>query len=153
MVPQIPVFPFLLVPPLNLFQPFRCSGDEPDRSTSTAKGKTKADPEEMEFSNEERLATVTIVEDFDPVDPTSTSYLGAQADSDEEQQSRYRIRRPVQHAQVRTIVKALKPPKPKFTYETKAARKHEKKKQAARRNEKTGLTKGRQKRKKNGKRQ
>lgn len=150
MAPQIPVFPFLLVPPSNLFQPFCFSGDEPDRGTSTVKGKHKADPEEMEFSDKERLATVTVVEDFDPVNPTSTSYLGAQVDSDEEQQSRYRMRRPVQHAEVRTIVRALRPPKPKFTYETKAARKYEKKKQAARRNEKTRQAKGRQK---SGKRQ
>lgn len=91
----------------------------------------------MEFSNEEQLATVTIVEDFDPLDPTSTSHSGAQLPSDEEQQSRSDIRRPARLAQVKTIVKARKPPKPKFAYETKAARKYEKKKQATRRDEKT----------------
>lgn len=106
----------------------------------------------MEFSNEERLATVTIVEDFDPIDPTSTSHPGVQFASGEEQESRYRLRRPVQPAQVRTITRALKPSKPKFAYETKAARTYEKKKQAARREEKTRFAKGRQKDKKNRKR-
>ena len=91
----------------------------------------------MEFSNEEQLATVTIVEDFDPVDPTSTPHSGAQLNSGEEQKSRSNTRRPARLAQVKTIVKARKPPKPKFAYETKAARKYEKKKQAARRDEKS----------------
>ena len=130
-------------PPSNLFQLFRCSGDESDHRTSLAKGKAKADPEEMEFSNEERLATVTIVEDFDPVDPTSTSRPGAQLTSDEDQQSHSKTRRPVRPIQGNTIVKTHKPSKPKFTYETKAARAYEKKKQAARRGEKTRFAKGR----------
>ena len=97
----------------------------------------------MEFSNEERLATVTIVEDFDPVDPTSTSRPGAQLTSDEDQQSHSKTRRPVRPIQGNTIVKTHKPSKPKFTYETKAARAYEKKKQAARRGEKTRFAKGR----------
>ena len=131
------------VPPSNLFQLFRFSGDESDHRTSLAKGKAKADPEEMEFSNEEQLATVTIVDDFDPVDPTSASRPGAQFNSDEDQQSRSKTRGPVRPAQGKTIVKAHKPPKPKFTYETKAARTYEKKKQVARRGEKTRFAKGR----------
>lgn len=106
----------------------------------------------MEFSNEEQLATVTILEDFDPVDHTSTSHPDVRSGSDEEQKSRSRIRRPVQPAKSRTITKALKPPKPKFAYETKAARKYEKKKQAARRDEKARFAKGRQKDEKSGKR-
>jgi len=106
----------------------------------------------MEYSDEEQLATVTIVEDFDPVDTLSMSHLGIQIASDEEQQPRHRTRRFVQPAQVKAFAKALKPPKPKFAYETKAARKHEKKKQAARRDEKARSAKGRQQGKKHGKR-
>lgn len=132
---------------------FAFSGDESDHHTLLANGKAKADPEEMEFSNEEQLATVTIVEDFDPVDPTSTSHPGAQFNSDEDQQSRSKTRRPVRPVQDKTIVKAHKPPKPKFTYETKAARTYEKKKQAARRGEKAIFAKGRRIGKKNEKRQ
>ena len=153
MAPQVPVCRSLPVHPSNLFQPFRCAGDESDHSNSTAERKAKADPEAIEFSNEEQLATVTVVEDFDPVDPTSTSHPGTQFALDGEQESRYRIRRPVQPAQVKVITKALIPSKPKFAYETKAARKYEKKKQAARRDEKARFAKGRQKDKKNRKRQ
>jgi len=105
----------------------------------------------MGFSNEEQLATVTIVEDFDPVDPASTSHPGVQFTSDEGQQSRPKIRGPVRSTQVKTIVKARKPPKSEFAYETKAVRKYEKKKQAARRDQKSRFAKGRQMGKRNEK--
>jgi ribosomal RNA-processing protein 17 len=101
----------------------------------------------MEFSDEEQLATVTIVEDFDPVDPTSNSHLTAQFASDEEQQPRDQRRGPITPTQFKAIAREIKFSKPKFAYETKAARKYEKNKQAARRNEKA-RAKGRQKGKK-----
>jgi ribosomal RNA-processing protein 17 len=148
MAPQTLVCQIFLALPSNVFQPFYCSDDEPNRTTSQGKG----DPEEMEFSDEEQLATVTIVEDFDLVDPTSTSHPSAQFASDEEQQSQSKTRKPIQPAQVNAVAEALRPSKPKFAYETKAARKYEKKKQAARRDERARLAKGRQKGKKNGKR-
>lgn len=110
--------------------------------------------EEVEFSDEEQLATVTIVEDFDIQDPTGTfkadsalsntdpSPTEALADS---KSKSIPAKSPRSKPTASKAVKAAKPAKAKFHYETKAARTHEKKKQKMRRNEKGRLAEGREK--------
>ncbi|KIM32995.1 hypothetical protein M408DRAFT_326668 [Serendipita vermifera MAFF 305830] len=109
-----------------------------DASTPTQ----QAQPEEMEFENEEQLATVTVVEDFDAVDLKLLSGV----EPAKEDKSTY-IPPPTKTAtsrvQTSKSTKKLKPTKPKFRYETKAATKREKTKQRAKREERAKRKNGR----------
>lgn len=99
----------------------------------------------MEFENEEQLATVTVVEDFDAAD---IKLLSSGVDNTKEgQSSSTRASAPVrQPSQAQKLLKSKnksKPTKPKFRYETKAATKREKVKQRAKREERTKRKNGR----------
>jgi len=95
------------------------------------------DPEEMEFENEEQVATVTVVEDFDASDLKMLS-IGNAPLKDASAPRRDRDTHPKPKPKDTKVSNARNPvnKKAKFRYETKPARKHEKMKQRARRDEK-----------------
>jgi len=108
---------------------------------------TAAAPEQpvaadMEFENEEQLATVTVVEDFDAADLKT---LSPERATFKENQSKgiSGVAKGPPRPQQRP--KNAKPTytKPKFKYETKAARIHEKIKQRGRREERAKRKNGR----------
>lgn len=105
-----------------------------DESQASGSSPRKADPEEMEFENEEQVATVTIVEDFEASDLKMLSNGSAPPKAPSSKPDHQSSQKSTKSK----LAKAKKPvnPKPKFRYETKAAKKHEKIKQKARREEK-----------------
>lgn len=94
------------------------------------------DPEEMEFENEEQLAIVTVVEDFDASDLKMLSTGNAPLKDASAPTSR--DTHPKARPKDIKVSNARNPvnKKSKFRYEMKGARKHEKIKQRARRDEK-----------------
>lgn len=115
------------------------------------KGKGKAT---QEFEDEEQLATVTIVEEFDPDslrhNPSTTQAVPESSPSDSEvPQTRIPSRSKSSNAGHHSEPRTTKPPAKKsksqpkkIAYETKAARKATRVKQRARRTEKAELAGG-----------
>jgi ribosomal RNA-processing protein 17 len=111
-----------------------------DPSTSTQ----QAVPQEMEFEDEEQLATVTVVENFDAVDLKMLS-SGYDAAKEENVQGTPSVaKRPPQpaHKPPKSVGRST-PAKSKFRRGSKATSKHDKIKQRGRREEKAKRKKGR----------
>ncbi len=110
---------------------------------SKGKGKGKADEIEEEYEDEEQLATVTVVEDFDPEEllhgPNRTPHEDKDVDGDEKMEAipsvAPREKRPkvveIKKARPRATTKAKD-----IKYQTNSARKVERAKQTRRKNEK-----------------
>lgn len=88
----------------------------------------------MAFENEENLATVTVVEDFDPGETRFSSSVFTQTKASPSNDNT-----PRKAAKEQKIANAQRPinQKAKFFYETKAARKYEKIKQRLRKDERS----------------
>ncbi|KAF7376237.1 Ribosomal RNA-processing protein 17 [Mycena sanguinolenta] len=121
--------------------------DEDDEWTgiSGATGKGKGKQMEEEYEDEDMLATVTVVEDFDPDAFIHGPRLAKTAPTTSAPASRATV--PTKSPQERPK-KKLKPKK--IRYETKDARKMERTKQRARRTEKAELAGGKESRRKGG---
>lgn len=110
---------------------------------SKGKGKEKADEIEEEYEDEEQLATVTVVEDFDPVEllhgPSRTPHEDKDADGDEKMEAipstspRQKKPKVVETKKARS--KATTKAKD-IKYQTNSARKVERAKQTRRKKEK-----------------
>ncbi|PVG04870.1 hypothetical protein CPB86DRAFT_792720 [Serendipita vermifera] len=108
-------------------------GYQSDGSQASTSAKETTEPKEMEFEGEEQLATVTIVEEFDADELKNThSTNGKDASKHTAPAHLPKKTKPTETHRRKADIKS----KPKFRYETKAARKHEKQKQRARREEK-----------------
>lgn len=129
--------------------------------SGNAKGKGRADEREEEFEGEETLATVTVVEDFDPDEllhgPKQTDAMVEDEDGHAEQlpppKSAQKPNPEATKSKAATSTKKLQPKDPKkIKYQTNAARKVERAKQQKRKVEKATRAGGKGSRKRGGKR-
>lgn len=122
--------------------------------SSSSKGKQRAEKEE-EFEDEEQLATVTVVEDFDP---DELIHGPSKADDMELDMPSERHALPQPPAKTKPAVEAKKVQSKtttkakKIKYQTNAARKSERSKQLKRKVEKAERAGGKASRRKGGKR-
>ncbi|GJE95862.1 nucleolar protein 12-domain-containing protein [Phanerochaete sordida] len=131
-------------------------------SSGRRKGKGRADEKEEEFEGEETLATVTVVEDFDPDEllhgPKQTDAMDEDEDGHAEQlpppkPTQQKSYPEATKAKAATSTKKLQSKDPKkIKYQTNAARKVERAKQQKRKVEKATRAGGKGSRKRGGKR-
>ncbi|KAF5317218.1 hypothetical protein D9611_003988 [Ephemerocybe angulata] len=115
-------------------------------------GTSSGKDQDAEYEDEEVVATVTVVEDFDPSTLTTAEPLPAQRTSEEPSQPNSSSKPPPSHEKRGQAPKKLHKPKvreKKIRYETKAARKHQHEKQRSRQHQKAELAGGKASRKRN----
>ncbi|KAG8852278.1 hypothetical protein FRB91_006718 [Serendipita sp. 411] len=107
------------------------SGNPGEASTSSQTGPHQ---EDVQYEDQEQLATVTIVEEFNPDD-----FRSANTGVRKRETAQEHPRKPDRRKEKALMLSKPSIKKPKFHYETKAARKHEKLKQRARRKDKAEM--------------
>jgi ribosomal RNA-processing protein 17 len=117
-------------------------------------GSSSGIEKDAEYEGEEVLATVTVVEDFDPSTLTTGEPTPARQETSEEPSQPHRPPNPPPSHGKPHPKKQLKPKvkEKKIRYETKAADKHRRDKQHARKREKAALAGGKASRQRKSKR-
>ncbi|KAG8833159.1 hypothetical protein FRC17_011230 [Serendipita sp. 399] len=105
-------------------------GYDTDTSQPSTSSQTGPRQEDVQYQGQEQLANVTIVEEFDPEDLRTANSSLPKLDTYEERPKKVNSRKEKPIIPAKPVKQ-----KPKFRYETKAARKFEKLKQRTRRKE------------------
>lgn len=119
-------------------------GDEESDDEWKGVGSSSGIDKDAEYEGEELVATVTVVEDFDPSTLTTAEPAPARHETPEElSQPNRSSKPPPSHAKAPPRKQSKPKARPKkIRYETKAADKHRKDKQHARKREKAALAGG-----------